>query len=149
MGVEIEKKFLVVNDSYRRLAYDSCRIAQGYLNKDPERTVRVRIKGDKGFLTVKGKNHGIQRLEFEYEIPLEDAEAMLDLCGGNIIEKERYYVRHEGFIWEVDEFKGNLEPLVVAEIELPSCDTSFPMPSFIGNDVTGDLRYYNSQLISN
>ena len=137
MGVEIEKKYLVKNDSYHGLAYKSSRIAQGYLNRDPERTVRVRIKDDKGFLTVKGKNRGIERLEFEYEIPLADAE------------KVRYYVKHDGFVWEVDEFKGELAPLVVAEIELPSCETSFSLPPFIGKEVTGDPRYYNSQLISN
>lgn len=149
MGVEIEKKYLVKNDSYRGLAYKSSRIAQGYLNRDPERTVRVRIKDDKGFLTVKGKNRGIERLEFEYEIPLADAEAMLSLCCGKILEKVRYYVKHDGFVWEVDEFKGELAPLVVAEIELPSCETSFSLPPFIGKEVTGDPRYYNSQLISN
>lgn len=149
MGVEIEKKYLTKNDSYRELAYKSSRIAQGYLNRDPERTVRVRIKDDKGFLTVKGKNRGIERLEFEYEIPLADADAMLSLCSGKILEKVRYYVKHDGFVWEVDEFKGELAPLVVAEIELPSCETSFSLPSFIDKEVTGDPRYYNSQLISN
>lgn len=149
MGVEIEKKYLVKNDSYRGVAYKSSRIAQGYLNRDPERTVRVRIKDDKGFLTVKGKNRGIERLEFEYEIPLSDADAMLSLCSGKILEKVRYYVKHDGFVWEVDEFKGELSPLVVAEIELPSCETSFSLPPFIGKEVTGDPRYYNSQLISN
>lgn len=147
MGVEIEKKYLVIDDSYREAAYKSSRIAQGYLNKDPERTVRVRIRDDKGFLTIKGKNHGIERLEFEYEIPLADAETMLYMCSGKVIEKIRYYVKHDGFVWEVDEFKGELSPLTVAEIELPACDTVFSCPAFIGKEVTGDPRYYNSQLV--
>ncbi len=147
MGIEIEKKFLVKDDSYRRLAYKSSRIAQGYLNRDPERTVRIRVKDAKGYLTVKGKNDGDTRIEFEYEIPLKDAESMLALCSGNILEKTRYYVMYEGFVWEIDEFHGLAAPLVVAEIELPSSDTHFAIPSFILEEVTGDPRYYNSQIV--
>lgn len=146
MGVEIEKKFLVKDDSYRIMAKCVSKIVQGYLNRDPERTVRVRIKDNIGFITVKGKNEGDTRLEFEYEIPLNDAKSMLKLCSGRVLDKSRYYVEFEGYVWEVDEFHGSLEPLTVAEIELPSSDTVFPVPPFIGKEVTGESKYYNSQL---
>ncbi|MDE7116430.1 MAG: CYTH domain-containing protein [Muribaculaceae bacterium] len=146
MGFETERKYLVKDESYRNLAFKSSVIAQGYLNRDPERTVRIRIKDDRGFLTVKGKNTGDTRLEFEYEIPLDDARTMLGLCDGSVVEKIRYYVNYSGFVWEVDEFQGRNASLVVAEIELPSSDVDFDVPDFIGAEVTGDPNYYNSNL---
>ena len=146
MGVEIEKKFLVRDDSFKRMAECSCRIRQGYLCREPERTVRIRIRDGMGFLTVKGKNQGAARLEFEYEIPVSDAEEMLKLCAGKILDKTRYIVNYKGYTWEIDEFYNLDKPLTVAEIELPSVDAEFEIPLFIGEDVTGDPRYYNSML---
>lgn len=147
MGVEIERKFRVINDCYKQMAISKRHICQGYLNRDPDRTVRVRMADDKGYLTVKGRNHGLSRLEFEYEVPFGDARRMLGLCGDSCLEKYRYMVPFEGFVWEVDVYCGRLAPLVIAEIELPSVDTSFVLPPFVGEEVTGDPAYYNSSLI--
>lgn len=146
MALEIEHKYLVKNDSFRALSIASFSIYQGYLCRDPERTVRVRIKGDKGFLTVKGKNSGAIRAEFEYEISLEDARKMLSLCLPPIIEKKRYIVPFESHTWEVDEFFGDLKGLVTAEIELSSSYETYMIPCFVGENVTGNPRYYNSNL---
>lgn len=146
MGLEIEYKFLVKNDNYKKMSTKSYRIRQGYLSRVPERVVRVRIKGNAGYLTVKGKNHGATRLEFEYEIPLEDAERMLELCDGPVIDKIRYIVAYEGHKWDVDEFLGGRTGLVIAEIELGSENEPFAIPDFIGEDVTGNPQYYNSNL---
>lgn len=146
MGIEIEHKFLVKNDSFRSMAISSLHIRQGYLCREPERTVRVRIKGDKGYLTVKGKNHGASRTEFEYEINLEDAEKMLGMCVPPLLEKTRYIVPFEGHTWEVDEFAGNLAGLITAEIEMASEDEYYSIPDFIGEDITGNPSYYNSNL---
>lgn len=146
MALEIEHKFLVKNDSYRDLAYDSSVIIQGYLSRVPERTVRVRVCGDKGFITVKGLTAGASRSEFEYEIPYRDAVSMLELCEPPLIEKIRWLVKWDGYLWEVDEFKGKLYPLVVAEIELKYEKEAFSKPPFVGEEVTGDPRYYNSNL---
>ncbi len=146
MGVEIERKFLVTNDTYKDMAYSISHIKQGYLNRNPDRTVRVRVRDDHGYLTVKGRNQGDTRLEFEYDVPRKDAEEMLLLCENPILDKSRYLVKYEGFIWEIDEFHGRLSQLVVAEIELPASDTKFTLPPFIGKEVTGDPRYYNSSL---
>ena len=146
MGMEIEHKYLVEGDSYRWEAYQTCEIQQGFLSRDPERTVRVRIRDDKAFLTIKGKGEGASHPEFEYEIPLEDAQQMMKLCQPPIIVKTRYLVMHEGNRWEVDEFHGDLQGLVIAELEVPSEDYTFPLPPFVGIEVTGDPRYYNSQL---
>ncbi len=148
MGLEIEYKYLVKNDAYRTLAFSSECIRQGYLNRDPLRTVRVRIKGDKGFLTVKGINSGAVREEFEYEIPVADARRLLCLCVPPVLEKVRYMVEYTGHIWEVDEFTGEREGLVTAEIELKSPDEKFEIPDFVGEDVTGNPAYYNSNLTS-
>lgn len=145
MAAEIERKFLV-KEGWRPQA-NGVRIAQGYLSTVPERTVRVRIKGEKGYLTVKGRNAGIRRAEYEYEIPLADAEAMLALCEQPLIEKRRYLVPYEGYTWEVDVFAGANEGLVVAEIELPAEDAAFAKPDWAGAEVSGDARYYNSSLI--
>lgn len=147
MAQEIERKFLVLNDDYKKLAERKIEISQGYLSRNPERTVRVRIIGEEGRLTVKGKNKGCVRLEFEYTVPAEDARKMLGLCEGRIISKTRWYVKDiDGLIWEVDEFKGDLAPLVVAELELTSPEQSFERPGFVGREVTDDPTYYNSAL---
>lgn len=146
MALEIEHKFLVRNESYRQLATASHSISQGYLCRQPERTVRVRLKDDRGFLTVKGRNEGASRVEFEYEISREDAEKMLGMCEPPLLSKTRYIVPFEGHIWEVDEFSGSRAGLVTAEIELKSEDEAYSVPDFIGEDVTGNPLYYNSNL---
>lgn len=146
MALEIEHKYLVKNDSFRGLATAEFRISQGYLSKDPERTVRVRVKGDRGYLTVKGINEGVIRQEYEYEIPLKEAENMLRMCLNPVIEKTRYIVEYGGKVWEVDEFSGIRSGLVTAEIELKSADETYPLPPFVGDDVTGVAAYYNSNL---
>ncbi|MDE6480780.1 MAG: CYTH domain-containing protein [Muribaculaceae bacterium] len=146
MALEIEHKYLVKNDSYKDLAIDSVLISQGYLCREPERTVRIRIKGEKGYITVKGKNSGAVRTEFEYEIGLDDAKIMLSLCVPPVLEKIRHIVPFEGHIWEVDEFLGCRTGLVTAEIELESPDEWYAVPSFVGENVTGNPDYYNSNL---
>ncbi len=147
MASEIERKFLVTSNSYRMHCTERQAIKQGYLSRNPDATVRVRILNDNAYLTIKGRNHGIVRDEWEYKIPFEDAHAMLDKCAdGTIIEKTRYIVPKNGFIWEIDEFHGTHEGLVVAEIELPDASTRFELPDFIGREVSGDPAYYNSNL---
>lgn len=146
MAKERERKYMVVSDSYREIASGRRKIRQGYLCRVPERTVRVRIADGHGFLTVKGKNHGDTRLEFEYEVPYSDAEEMLDLCEGRIVEKTRWLVPFGGLMWEVDEFGGDLLGLVVAEVELPDKISDYPLPPFVGKEVTGNPAYYNSAL---
>lgn len=147
MAKEIERKFLVGDESYKALATENIEIRQGYLSTDPEATVRVRIAGDKAFLTVKGRNRGAVRNEWEYPVPASDAIAMLTCCGGRTVEKTRWIVPAEnGLKWEVDEFHGRHEGLVVAEIELPAEDTPFVRPAFVGREVTGEPQYYNSAL---
>lgn len=146
MALEIERKYLVKGYAYRRMAEDKDRIVQGYLSRDPERTVRIRISQGLGYITIKGKTSDGVREEFEYPIPKADADAMLRLCSGRVIEKTRYYVTYEGRTWEIDEFHGDLEPLVVAEIELGSPEERFDIPPFISQEVTGDPAYYNSNL---
>lgn len=146
MAYEIEHKYLVSDDSYKQLAYDKVEIRQGYLNREPERTVRVRTKGHKGYLTVKGKNDGDVRLEFEFEVPYADALEMLQLCLPEIVEKTRYLVRYGNLTWEVDEFHGSRQGLTVAEVEIPSSGHDYELPPFVGKNVTGDPAYYNSNL---
>jgi adenylate cyclase len=147
MAKEIERKFLVKDLSFINLATRKVNIVQGYLSRRVESTVRVRIFGDSGKLTVKGANCGMVRSEWEYDIPEADAREMLSQCAeGNVIEKTRYIVPFAGFVWEVDEFHGGREGLIVAEIELPDAETQFPLPVFIGEEVTGDAAYYNSNL---
>lgn len=122
---------------------------QGYLSTDPERVVRVRVAGEKGYLTIKGKSRGISRLEFEYEIPREDALQMLEkLALKPIISKYRYKVPYRGFVWEIDRFLGENEGLVIAEVELEDPSQIPPLPPWVGKEVTGDERYYNASLIS-
>lgn len=147
MAKEIERKFLVKNSTFRELSTTATRIKQGYLSRLPEATVRVRIAGNRAFLTVKGKNHGCVRDEWEYAVPVADAEAMLDRCAqGSVISKTRYIVPDGAYNWEVDEFHGSHEGLVVAEIELPHAEATFNRPDFIGEEVTGNPAYYNSNL---
>lgn len=147
MGKEIERKFLVKDDSWRSMTQGvECR--QGYLNRDMERTVRVRTINEKGFITVKGLTLGKTRTEFEYEIPLVEANAMLDeICEKPIIEKKRYKLEHEGLIWELDEFSGENQGLILAEAELEKETQAFDKPPWIGKEVTGDPKYYNSNLV--
>lgn len=179
MAQEIEHKYLVINTDYREMATSSVRIRQGYLTRRPEGVVRIRIKGDRGYLTVKGKNGGTPvavagtqvvaaanpadtsgatcavdtRLEFEYEIPVADTEAMLCLCEPPVLDKTRYLVPFGGYTWEVDEFHTPVKApspyfpnLVIAEVELATSHHDYPLPPFIGPEVTTDPRYYNSAL---
>ena len=146
---EIERKFLILEKpDFREEALNKTRIVQGYLNSAPERTVRVRIKGDKGFLTIKGKSSsdGLSRFEWEREIPLFEAEELLKLCEAGVIEKYRYEVRVENHIFEVDEFLGENEGLLLAEVELKDKDDVIEKPEWLGVEVTGNKRYYNSFL---
>lgn len=149
MSKEIERKFLVKDKTYRQKARQVRHITQGYLSLDPDRTVRVRLADGRGYITVKTRNHGAVRGEWEYEIPAEDAAEMLDACTGTVIDKHRYVVAAGGGLsWEVDEFHGIHDGLVVAEIELPAADTAVPEAGFIGEEVTDDARYFNSALAS-
>lgn len=145
--MEIEHKFLV-SGPYKHLATDISHIVQGYLSDDPERTVRIRIRDDQAFITIKGpsSSDGLSRLEWEQPIPLDQARQLLTLCLPGTIDKHRHIVPYEGHRWEVDEFHGHLEGLTLAELEVPSADTEFVAPPFLGPEVTGDPRYYNSQL---
>jgi adenylate cyclase len=145
MATEIERKFLVTSEAWRAGAAGR-RLVQGYLCRDPEPSVRVRIDGAGGFVTIKGKTLGASRAEFEYPIPLADAEALLQLCLAPLIDKTRYQVVVDGKHWEIDEFAGDNTPLVIAEIELTSEDEPFTHPPWLGEEVTHDPRYFNSQL---
>ena len=147
MAKEIERKFLVTDPSFKEMSVSRRSIVQAYLNRDPKATVRVRIADEKAFLTVKGKNEGAVRDEWEYNIPVADARGMIARCAsGRVIEKTRFIVPFDGANWEVDEFQGELSGLTVAEIELPAADAKFTLPPFVGEEVTGDQRYYNSSL---
>ncbi|MDR3226677.1 MAG: CYTH domain-containing protein [Prevotellaceae bacterium] len=150
MMQEIEKKFLVKGD-FRPFVSKSTRIVQGYLSSVPERTVRVRIKGDKGFLTIKGigNDSGASRFEFEKEITTDEAAELLKICEAGVIDKVRHLVKAEPYTYEVDEFHGENEGLTVAEIELPDENATFDKPEWLGEEVTGDKRYYNSMLMKN
>lgn len=148
MSIEIERKFLVKNNSFKALSSDSSYLKQGYICLDKERTVRVRIKGSKGYLTIKGVSNdsGLSRFEWEKEISLEEANQLFKLVLPGVIEKTRYNVPIEGYIWEIDVFEGGNSGLILAEIELETELSSFVIPSFIGEEVTGDKRYYNAYL---
>ena len=149
MGEEIERKFLVSGELWRETA-EGTRYRQGFLSTEPERTVRVRVAGPRGSITVKGKNIGARRAEFEYEIPVADAEQMLDtLCKRPLIEKVRYTLAIGPHTWEIDVFEGDNAALVVAEIELSREDEAFERPDWVGNEVTDDPRYFNSNLVAN
>jgi adenylate cyclase len=147
MGLEIERKFLVTGAGWKALAAGVL-TRQGYLSSAAERTVRVRIAGEKGFLTVKGVNRGVTRTEFEYPIPAADAAAMLDdLCERPLIEKTRYRIPFGAHVWEVDEFHGVNDGLVVAEVELASADEEPALPPWVGREVSRDAHYFNANLV--
>lgn len=151
MSVEIERKYLVNSDCYKQLAYTQERIVQAYLSSHPERSVRVRVKNNSGYITVKGKStdNGLSRFEWEKEIAVKDAEELLLLCEPGAISKIRYKVKHGEVIIEVDEFFGENEGLVLAEVELLSENQEFLKPEWLGAEVTGDKKYYNSMLSRN
>lgn len=149
MAKEIERKFLVKDLTFIQAATSSRHIRQTYLSANPDATVRLRIADDSAFITVKGRNSGAVRDEWEYPVPVSDAEEMAErLCGGFSIDKTRYIVDFEGWRWEVDLFHGRHEGLILAEVEMPSADSNPPLPPFLGKEVTGDPRYYNSTLSS-
>ena len=149
--IEIERKFLVLSDDFINESFSQKRIVQGYLSSTPERTVRVRIKGDKGYLTIKGKSstNGTTRLEWEREISVMDAETLLNICESGIIDKVRYEFKVGHHVYEVDIFSGENDGLVMAEIELESEAETFEKPHWLGEEVTNDERYYNAYLSKN
>ena len=149
MAQEIERKFLVKDNSFKELAYSFSRIAQGYICSGRGRTVRIRIRDNKGFLTIKGPagENGLSRYEWEKELPLDEAKELMRLCEPGMIDKTRYLVRSGKHVFEVDEFYGENEGLVVAEVELGSEEEAYEKPDFVGEEVTGDVRYYNSFLM--
>lgn len=148
MGLEIERKFLLKNEDWRSEIQESTTIKQGYLNTHIERTVRVRVKGNKGFLTIKGKTENVSRKEFEYEIPVEEAIAMIALCEQPVIEKTRNIIKQNGFTWEIDEFDGENKGLIVAEVELENEGQIIQLPNWIDEEVSNDPKYYNSSLLA-
>lgn len=152
MALEIERKFLI-KGSFKEEAYKTTRIIQGYLSSVPERVVRIRIKGDKGFITIKGTNNvsKVSRFEWEKEIPLDDAKQLLTLCEPGVIDKTRHLIKNTDgkHVWEVDEFHGDNTGLIIAEIELSDENEPFDKPSWLGNEITDDLRYYNASLVKN
>ncbi len=145
MAAEIERKFLVADESWRD-GTQGVRIAQGYLSQDPERTVRVRVAGEKAWLTIKGRSRGITRAEFEYEVPPAEARELLELCLPSVIDKTRHEIRHGGHVWEVDVFHGENDGLIVAEVELSDENEMPRMPAWLGAEVSDDVRYFNSHL---
>ena len=149
--IEIERKFLVNSDAFKNEAFTQNRISQGYLSSVPGRTVRVRIKGNKGFLTIKGASNesGLSRFEWEKEIPVDEATALLQLCEEGVIDKTRFEVKMGNHVFEIDEFYGENEGLIIAEIELNSETEAFEKPNWLGKEVTNDIRYYNSYLSKN
>jgi adenylate cyclase len=149
--IEIERKFLVRNDSFKKEAFAKNYIAQGYLSSVPERTVRVRIKSEKGFLTIKGASNdsGLSRFEWEKEIPISEAKSLLLLCEKGVIDKTRFEIKKGNHVFEVDEFYNDNEGLIIAEIELDSENDTFEIPDWLGKEVTGDIRYYNAYLSKN
>jgi len=148
MSIEIERKFLITSNDFKKEAYQKNYIKQGFLNSNKERVVRVRLKDDFGFLTVKGKSNktGTSRFEWEKEISKTDAQDLLNLCESGIIEKYRYLVKMGNHIYEIDEFLGNNDGLLVAEIELSFENENFEKPNWLGKEVTGNIKYYNSNL---
>jgi adenylate cyclase len=148
---EIERKFLVKSDAYKTEAFKQTRITQGYLSSVPERTVRIRVKGEKGFITIKGigNESGASRFEWEKEIPANEVMELLKIAEPGVIDKTRFQVKKGNHIYEVDEFYGENQGLIVAEIELIDENESFEKPEWLGEEVTGDVRYYNSMLMKN
>ena len=149
--IEIERKFLVQSDAFKDQAFKSTRIVQGFLNTHKKRTVRVRLKGNDGFLTIKGESSssGLSRFEWEKSIPKEEVEQLLQLCEDGVIDKIRYEVKVEEHVFEIDVFFGDNTGLIIAEVELSSENETFKKPNWLGQEVTGDIRYYNSQLSKN
>ena len=148
MGVEIERKFLVADDSWREAAPAGVRYRQGYLSTDPRNAVRVRVSGDRAWLNIKSATVGVTRREYEYEVPAADAHVILEeLCVKPLIEKTRFVVEHDGRAWEIDVFEGDNAGLVVAEVELESEDEKITLPAWAGEDVSHDVRYYNQRLV--
>jgi adenylate cyclase len=149
MAQEIERKFLVLNDGYKTEAFNAFRIRQGYLSTHFERSVRVRIKADKGYLTIKGATNesGVARFEWEKEIPVREAEELLSICEPGVIDKIRYEIKCGNYIFEVDEFFGDNHGLVIAEVELKNEDEVYSKPEWLGEEVTGAQKYYNSMLV--
>lgn len=145
MAIEIERKFLVLNDAWRQ-GVAGKRMVQGYLSRDPHRTVRVRLAGELAWMTIKGPTSGISREEIEFPLEREIAESLLRMSLEKPVEKTRYEVEHAGMIWEVDEFHGANQGLIVAEIELPSEDFAFSLPTWVGQEVSADRRYSNASL---
>ena len=148
MATEIERKFLVVSDEWKQHSAGTP-YHQGYLSRDPDRTVRVRVAGESAYLTIEGRTHGLSRQEFEYPIPALDALALLAICDGPLIEKTRYVVEHRGHRWEIDEFSGDNSGLVLAEVELLEVNEAVDLPPWVGREVSDDPRYYNSNLAVN
>ena len=153
MATEIERKFLVVNEAWRARVSETIEMSQGYLNDlqavesgDMKSSIRIRLEGDNALLNIKSGERGISRLEFEYPVSVDDARELLKLTVGGIVSKKRHLVEHDGFTWEIDEFAGENEGLIVAEIELPSTDTVFDLPEWVGAEVTDSIRYYNLSL---
>lgn len=150
MPVEIERKFLITDNSWRQSVHESLEIRQGYLCKDIERTVRVRTWGTEGKITVKGKSRNGVRAEYEYTIPFADAVEMLEtLCLSGVVFKTRYFIAIDNYTWEIDEFLDHNHGLILAEVELPSIDASIQLPSWVGEEVTNDHRFQNSHLAGN
>ncbi|WP_372937647.1 CYTH domain-containing protein [Seonamhaeicola sp.] len=149
--IEIERKFLVNSNAFKKDAFKETRIIQGFLNTHKERTVRVRLKGNEGFLTVKGKSSddGLTRFEWETKISDTDAKNLLNICESGVIDKIRYEVQLKNHIFEIDEFFGDNQGLIIAEVELNSKNETFEKPSWLGKEVTGNIKYYNSQLSKN
>jgi CYTH domain-containing protein len=149
MGEEIERKYLVVGSAWQALA-KPVQLRQGYLSVDPERIVRVRVADDQAWVTIKGRSHGARRAEYEFPVPKKDATEMLDrLCLQPLLEKRRSRIPHAGLVWEVDEFLGENAGLIIAEVELTAENQPIALPEWIGIEVTGDPRYYNSNLLKN
>lgn len=149
MATEIERKFLVRNDAWRNHADEGVFYRQGYLSSTPDCSIRVRSGGGKGYLNLKSATLGVTRKEYEYEVPEQEANEMLDLfCDGPLIEKTRYNVEHAGHVWEVDVFAGDNDGLIVAEIELDDADEAFELPDWAGEEVSHDPRYYNVCLVT-
>lgn len=149
MAKEIEHKFTVINDNWKQVVSGSSRFRQGYMGTDKKASVRIRLEDDKANINIKSATLGIQRQEYEYDIPVTDANEMLDtLCHKPLIEKTRHYVQHQGKTWEIDVFEGDNHGLIVAEIELDSEDERFELPDWAGEDVSHDTRYYNVCLVN-
>ena len=149
MGIEIERKFLIINDAWRKDADNGIHMTQAYMGSNEKSSIRIRINGESANLNIKSKTLGIQRSEYEYPIPVEEAKEMLEsLCVKPYIEKTRFHVLHESHQWEIDVFAGDNEGLIVAELELQSIDESFTLPGWVGDDVSDDPRYYNICLVS-